>query len=376
MGREKVYENRQDNEIFRPTDILNRNILAGYYKTLLVPEGGVMGMPYTIETTSQDDKRKNKQIAKNGNKSVGKKKKKEIKQAIIPFGVYLDQGKIEGIEFKGGYNLNAFDKRVAYAVYSLVDQGIMVTTLTQIYNRMGYKSRPIPTVLNNIETSLHKLRGNTVIADTKMESEVYDYPRITIKDSIIDAKIADTHMTEYRNSVKWSELIEKYKAYLDENMEQALLDTRMPANQLVIIRDMPPIYTFAKRRGQYTTIPIKVLQTPLYKTIDNMEIEDQLLNRIVAGLYIINLKKFRDGLNISYKKLNEWVKFGNGIKIQRFELVMIQILNYWKEIHYIKDFRKGKNYKGEIIYEIAKNLSFEEIDKQKAKKIAKKEQAR
>ena len=42
----------------------------------------------------------------------------------------------------------------------------------------------------------------------------------------------------------------------------------------------PPLITFSKERGQFTTFCIEILQSPLSKTDINLKIEDYLLERI------------------------------------------------------------------------------------------------
>lgn len=143
-----------------------------------------------------------------------------------------------------------FDKRAYIAVSALFNAGNNVITLSQIYYTMGNTGRPSTKQLEKLNTSITKMTGARILFDNKQEAESYKYPHFQYDGSLLP--------------------IERKTAIVNGQLADAAIH---------IFRE-PPLITFAKQRKQITTIDIKLLQSPVNKTDDNLLIDDYLLERI------------------------------------------------------------------------------------------------
>lgn len=147
--------------------------------------------------------------------------------------------------------LTIYDKRVFIAVANLVNEGQYIITPTQIYRAMGYTT----TKLNQpdkekILESLSVLVRARVFIDNTTEAKLYGYDQIKGDFPLLAASIVT--------------------AFVDGQLTEGALE----------IAEFPKLFQFSIDRGQITTVPIKLLESPISKTKANMTLEDYLIRRI------------------------------------------------------------------------------------------------
>ena len=143
-----------------------------------------------------------------------------------------------------------FDKRVYIAISALFNAGNNVITLSQIYRAMGNTSRPAIDQLERINEAITKMTGARIHFDNEAEANAYKYARFKYDGSLLP--------------------LERAAAIVNGQLADAAIH---------IFRE-PPLISFAKKRQQITTIDVKLLQSPISKTDDNLLIDDYLLERI------------------------------------------------------------------------------------------------
>ena len=148
-------------------------------------------------------------------------------------------------------NLTQYDKRVYIAVAALFNGGNEVVSVSQIYRQMGNTGSPAPNQIKKINDSLTKMGIARIYVDNEKEAA---------------AQKKRAHY-KYDGSLLPFERVE---AYINNSFCDAAVH---------IFRE-PPLISFARERKQITTIPRKVLESPISKTEANLQIEDYLLERI------------------------------------------------------------------------------------------------
>lgn len=147
-------------------------------------------------------------------------------------------------------NLTEWDKRVYIAVGSLFTGGNETMTINQIYTLMGNTGNPNARTQKEINDSLTKMGTARLYLDNVKERNAgYKYPKA------------------------------KYDAPLLPFERLEVTNRGQTTTAIHLLRE-PPLLTFAKARKQCTTIDIKVLQSPISKTNNNLRIDDYLLERI------------------------------------------------------------------------------------------------
>ena len=153
-------------------------------------------------------------------------------------------------ELKITKKLQPFDKRVYIAVSALFNAGNNVITLSQIHYAMGGITRPGGNILSKINDAITKMTTARIFFDNEREAEKYKYNHFKYDGSLLP--------------------LERGTAIINGKL----------ANAAIHIFREPPLITFAKQRNQITTIDIKLLQSPVNKTDDNLRIDDYLIERI------------------------------------------------------------------------------------------------
>lgn len=153
-------------------------------------------------------------------------------------------------ELKITKKLQPFDKRVYIAVSALFNAGNNVITLSQIHYAMGGTTRPGGKILSKINDAITKMTTARIFFDNEREAEKYKYNHFKYDGSLLP--------------------LERGTAIINGQL----------ANAAIHIFREPPLITFAKQRNQITTIDIKLLQSPVNKTDDNLRIDDYLIERI------------------------------------------------------------------------------------------------
>jgi len=200
--------------------------------------------------------------------------------------------------------LQPYDKRVYIAASALYNAGNKVITLTQIYYAMGYTGRPNARALSRINDALTKMLGAKILFDNKQEAEALpNYKHFKYDGSLLP--------------------FERLTAVVNGQVTDAAIR---------IFRE-PPLMTFAKQRQQVTTISVKLLQSPLNKTDNNLQIDDYLLERIGKA-------KRGSGNNcrILYKTLFERTGTTQKKQKQRAPGKVKQYLDYYQQQGFIKKY--------------------------------------
>lgn len=176
-----------------------------------------------------------------------------------------------GENVKISKRLQPFDKRVYIAISALFNAGNTIMSLTQIHYAMGNTTRPKTGQLQKINESITKMTGARISFDNIEEAEkLKGYPSFKYDGSLLP--------------------LERGTATINGRLADAAIR---------IFRE-PPLISFAKGRKQFTTISIKLLQSPANKTNENVAIEDYLIERI-AWAKSKGDKKTRILLNTLYE---------------------------------------------------------------------------
>ena len=164
-------------------------------------------------------------------------------------------------------HLTPFDKRVYTAISALFNAGNTVISLTQIHFAMGNITRPKTAQLKKINDAITKMTGARISVDNSQEAQAYNYDKFIYEGALLP---------------------------LERGL--ALVNGQLADAAIHIFRE-PPLISFAKQRGQITTVNIKLLQSPFNKTDANLLIEDYLIERIARA------KKTRKPEKILFKTL-------------------------------------------------------------------------
>ena len=163
----------------------------------------------------------------------------------------IDFEELEGKAFQLSKRLTSFDKRCYIAIASLYNAGNTdVISLTQIHYCMGNKNPPSPAQMQRLRTSIEKMAAARV---TIVNPDDYKkYGSFTVRGRYLLA--ANTDGTY--------------------NIQGALTKGG------ISLLEEPILMQFAKKRDQLTTVPLKLLQSPINKTDTNLAIDDYLIERI------------------------------------------------------------------------------------------------
>lgn len=214
--------------------------------------------------------------------------------------------------------LTAYDKRVYIAVAALFNAGNKIMSTPMIYHAMGFTGEPGKSDKEQIYNSIIKMRLTAIAIDTTKESEKYDYPKFQYTGTLLPS--------------------EDYSAVINGNLTDKAIN---------FLRE-PPLITFAKGRGQFTTFCIEILQSPLSKTDINLKIEDYLLERIArikhgTGQPKILYKTIADNVGIK----NMTIDNQRNLK-KRLPSKVNKYLDYYVKRQFIKKYTTDKD--GVIVF--------------------------
>ena len=227
---------------------------------------------------------------------------------------------IYALDFSGLKNvsitkkLEPYDKRVYLAIGALHNAGYDVMNIQQIYNAMGYTGRASATDIKKINLAISKMNSARLYID---------------------------NMAEVQSKYKYEHF--RYDGVLlPMERIQAIVNGQTADAAIHIFRE-PPMITFARQRGQITTINIKLLATDLSKTNANIELEDYLLEEINQ------IKRRKRNNNILYKTIYENTNIKTIKQRQRAPEKIRKILQHYKECGYIKDFTESNAHDSAVI---------------------------
>lgn len=219
--------------------------------------------------------------------------------------ILLDFDEIDGLKISR--KLTAYDKRVFIAVANLAKQGHWITTAEQIYKAMGNKGRPNAATIEKILESVEILSRARVYIDNTEETKLYTkYEKI--KGSFY--LLATEQVTAYAKGVIVKDAIK--------------------------ILGIPQLLTFAENRGQVTTTPLALLESPMSQTEANLLLEDYLFSRIARMKNAKRLSKTQKTILIEtiYQKCS----IATYKQKQRLSDKIITILDHYKNKGWIKGF--------------------------------------
>ena len=214
----------------------------------------------------------------------------------IPLNIYyaIDFDALEG-DMKISRRLTAHDKRVYIAVSALFNAGNSVMTMTQIYYAMGYTGRPGRGDLERINTAVTKMTGARIYINNEQEASRYKYDRFVYDGSLLP--------------------VERGTAMVGGQFSDAAIH---------LFRE-PPVISFAKQRRQITTIDVKLLQSPISKTDQNLTLDDYLIERISRA------KKRGLHQRILFNTIYEKVGATTAKQRQRIPEKVLRYLDYYAE---------------------------------------------
>lgn len=171
------------------------------------------------------------------------------KQASIY--VLLDFDEMKGTGVTISRPLTSYDKRVFIASANLKEQGHDTVTTTQIYEAMGNRGRPSAQQRQKILKSIETMSLCRVTLDNSEEAAMY---------------------TKYDKVKRTFYLL---PTTIDKGYVNGLI-----VDDAITIIELPRLFIFAKKRGQFASTPVALLESPISQTEANLQLEDYLLTRI------------------------------------------------------------------------------------------------
>lgn len=199
-------------------------------------------------------------------------------------------------------SLSHFDKQVCIAAAAHYAAGNTVVSLSQIYTAMGNTGRPSQKQIAKIGESVDKLAKTEITIDNTEEAIAYKgRKKVVDKEMIIACKRRD--------------------AYINGHLTEGA----------IFMYDLPAPIRFARDRGQIIALDLKVLQSPMNKTEENLTLQDYLIRRISRKgdprrILISTLLSKLGGQGPRQKKWRTLEKAK-------------ALLEYYKEIGFIADFK-------------------------------------
>lgn len=233
-----------------------------------------------------------------------KRKGRELDAAYsIDFSALEENGNVKITK-----KLTPFDKRVYAAIGAIYNAGNFVTSLTQIYTAMGNISKPSKDNLEKINNSITKMSRAVIKINNDEEAEAYNYASLNYDGILLPM----------------------------ERISEVDIKGKTTKAAIHILRE-PPMISFAKGHGnQLTTVPIKLLQSPLSMTDKNLQLEDYLIERISKA------KKGKLSNKIKFETLFKELGVNDANTKQRLPEKIERFLNHCKKNKYIKEFSLNK----------------------------------
>lgn len=234
---------------------------------------------------------------------------KKGQRVIEPLVTYsLDFNKIEKAAPETAQivkHLTPYDKRVMVAVAALYNAGNSYFTITDIWHKMGnpYDKRPAKIDFEKISNSLKKQSYAHLVLNNLGEQKAdYNYPKFHYEGDLLQFE-----------------------------MVTAEIDGQ-PIQRAVHLFREPPLVTFARDRKQITTVKNSVLESPVSKTEQNLQIDDYLIERIAT------MKRDpKTSRKILYKSLFE--DCGITRNQSRARETIERYLKHYKATEFIEDFQ-------------------------------------
>ena len=204
--------------------------------------------------------------------------------------------------------LTPFDKRVYCAAAALYKAGNVITTASKICELMGGgKGSHATNQIAKINDSLDKMLRAVVTVDNREEASEYTgYPHYSYTGALLPH--------------------ERINAVVNGQ----------PVDSAIHFFRMPPLISFAMERKQITTIPVKLLQSPVSMTEANMAIDDYLIVRIARA-------KDKKEERILFKTLFEKCGITEKKQKQRAPDKITAFLDHYKSCGFIAGYSTDKD---------------------------------
>lgn len=188
-------------------------------------------------------------------KKVNVQKKRLAKKSPIYTLIYIDIPELEGVKISGRKELTPFDREVHDAIVTLyVEGGNVFITVNMIYQMMTGKrdAHCSPKQAQAITDSITKLMLSHVIIDASEEAKLRGF-----KNSRYDSTLIN---------VKRNEII--------------LMNGKEV--EAIKILDTPILFDYANQKDQIGRFDVKLLDSPINKTEENIILEGYLRRRILG----------------------------------------------------------------------------------------------
>ena len=240
-------------------------------------------------------------------KKIGMTSEKDKRSGKLAYIVLMLNFDELGDGVKISRELTVYDQQVWNACANLMKCGYNIITPAQIYRWMGYKKQLNTRDNQRILDSINTIIRARVSIDNRQERELYKkYPEISINEPLLAATIC--------------------KAKSGKNEVTA-----------IEILSMPKLFGIAEQRGQITAIPFEVLEVPIDKSNDNLQLLTYLIKRIIQIKHDNHISK-KILLSAIYEKCDI------NTRVKKFRLIgedgkLFRILSYFKEIKWIADYK-------------------------------------
>lgn len=219
----------------------------------------------------------------------------------------LNFDELEGVKISR--TLTIYDKSVWNACANLARCGYEIVTAQDVYRFMGYSSKLNPRDKKKILESIETIIRARVFINNKEEHALYKkYDEISLNTPLLAAEICKAKIG---NSV----------------VEEAIR-----------IIEPPKLFAIAEKRGQITTIPFAVLESPINKNDDIALITDYLLVRISR---MKNSKQIHRTilLDTLYDKCNITDSASDRVKKTRLPDKINRLLSHYKSVGWIGGYK-------------------------------------
>ena len=219
----------------------------------------------------------------------------------------LNFDELEGVKISR--TLTIYDKSVWNACANLARCGYEIVTAQDVYRFMGYSSKLNPRDKKKILESIETIVRARVFINNKEEHALYKkYDEISLNTPLLAAEIC--------------------KAKIGNTVVE----------EAIRIIEPPKLFAIAEKRGQITTIPFAVLESPINKNDDIALITDYLLMRISR---MKNNKHIQRTilLDTLYDKCNITDSASDRVKKTRLPDKINRLLNHYKSVGWIGGYK-------------------------------------
>lgn len=209
--------------------------------------------------------------------------------------------------------LTHYDKSVLMAVNAIYNSGKDnngVMSITQIYKAMGGRKRPADTDIEKINNSITKLSKAHITINAEKEAEKFKSRSGRVK-YVYDSPVLPC---------------ERGRAYINGQLTESAIH---------VFRESPAI-SFAKERGQITTVKLDVLQIPLSQTQSTLQLRDYLIGRIAR------MRSSHSPDKILLATVYAKAGITTEKQRQRAQDKIKKILDHFKDTEFIKSYKMDK----------------------------------